>query len=91
MLSLTRQVLEHYEKVGSQKAWTGPLARGDFRVVASHEEALRALPPEFLDAYRAMNRLAARTLAHEPEPVLAELAAISEATQPSAKAKGGYQ
>jgi predicted short-subunit dehydrogenase-like oxidoreductase (DUF2520 family) len=91
LLSLTRQVLEHYEKLGPQKEWTGPLARGDFRVVASHEEALRALQPEFLDAYRAMSRLAARTLAHEPEPLLAELAAISAAAQLSGKAKGGYE
>lgn len=91
LLSLTRQVLEHYEKLGPQKAWTGPLARGDFRVVATHEEALRGLRPEFLDAYRAMNRLAARTLAREPEPLLTELATISETAQFSAKAKGGYE
>jgi predicted short-subunit dehydrogenase-like oxidoreductase (DUF2520 family) len=91
LLSLTRQVLEHYEKLGPQKAWTGPLARGDFRVVASHEKALRDLQPEFLDAYRAMSRLAARTLAHEPELVLVELAAISGAAQLSTRAKGGYE
>ena len=91
LVSLTRQVLEHYEKLGPQKAWTGPLARGDFRVVASHEEALRTLQPEFLDAYRAISRLAARTLAHEPEIVLADLAAISGAAQLSAKGKGGYE
>ena len=91
LLSLTRQVLEHYEKLGPQKAWTGPLARGDFRVVASHEEALRAFRPEFLDAYRAMSRLAARTLVHQPEPMLAELGAISGAAQLSAEAKGGYE
>src|SRR5215472_14714987 len=91
LLSLTRQVLEHYEKLGPQKAWTGPLARGDFRVVAMHEEALRGLRPEFLDAYRALNRLAARTLAREPEPLLAQLATISETAQLSRKAKGGYE
>jgi predicted short-subunit dehydrogenase-like oxidoreductase (DUF2520 family) len=88
LLSLTRQVLEHYEKLGPQKAWTGPLARGDFRVLAAHEEALRALPPEFLAAYRAMNHLAARVLAREPEPILHELHAISGETKYPAKAKG---
>src|ERR1700741_3011433 len=51
LLSLTRQVLEHYEKLGPQKAWTGPLARGDFRVVAAHRAALSKLQPEFLAAY----------------------------------------
>ena len=89
LLSLTRQVLEHYEKLGPQKAWTGPLSRGDYRVIARHQEALRALQPEFLDAYRAMKRLAARVLAHEPEPVLLELARISGEPNSSAKAKGG--
>jgi predicted short-subunit dehydrogenase-like oxidoreductase (DUF2520 family) len=91
LLSLTRQVLEHYEKLGPQKAWTGPLARGDFRVIAAHEEALGALPPEFLDAYRAMNRLAARVLARKTEPMLVELAGISGEPQVFAKAKGGYE
>ena len=92
LLSLTRQVLEHYEKLGPQKAWTGPLARGDFRVLATHDEALRSLQPEFRDAYRAVSRLAARVLAREPEPLLRELAAISESQQqPSGKAKGGYE
>ena len=89
LLSLTRQVLDHYEKLGPQKAWTGPLARGDFRVLAAHEEALRGLKPEFLDAYDAMNRLAARVLAREPESTLTQLAAISQGTHLSAKAKGG--
>jgi predicted short-subunit dehydrogenase-like oxidoreductase (DUF2520 family) len=91
LLSLTRQVLEHYEKLGPQKAWTGPLARGDYRVLSAHEEALSVLKPEFLDAYRAMNRLAARVLAREPEPMLTQLATISTPSQLAAKAKGGYE
>jgi predicted short-subunit dehydrogenase-like oxidoreductase (DUF2520 family) len=91
LLSLTRQVLEHYETLGPQKAWTGPLARGDYRVLAAHEQALSGLQPEFLDAYRAMNRLAARVLAREPELMLTQLATISTPSQLAAKAKGGYQ
>lgn len=92
LLSLTRQVLEHYEKLGPQKAWTGPLARGDFQVLATHDEALRSLQPEFGNAYRAVSRLAARVLAREPEPLLRELAAISQGQQePSRKVKGGYE
>lgn len=77
LLSLTRQVLEGYEKLGPQKAWTGPLSRGDFGVVASHEAALRLLSPEFLEAYRAVSRLAARVLSREPQSMLRELDAIS--------------
>jgi predicted short-subunit dehydrogenase-like oxidoreductase (DUF2520 family) len=89
LLSLTRQVLENYEKLGPQKAWTGPLARGDFGVVAAHEEALRQARPEFLEAYRAVSRLAAQVLSHDPAAMLRELDAISVFVQLSAKAKGG--
>jgi len=88
LLSLTRQMLEHYEKLGPQKAWTGPLARGDFRVMTAHEEALRGLQPEFLEAYRAMNRLGARVLAREPEPTLRELSAIANEEKNHPKIKG---
>jgi hypothetical protein len=31
-------------------------------VIAMHEDAMQALPVEYLDAYRAVNRLAARVL-----------------------------
>jgi predicted short-subunit dehydrogenase-like oxidoreductase (DUF2520 family) len=87
LLSLTRQVLEHYEKLGAQKAWTGPLSRGDYGVVAAHENALRKAPPEFLAAYEAMSRLAARVLSTNPGAMLRELDKISE-NQETAKAKG---
>jgi predicted short-subunit dehydrogenase-like oxidoreductase (DUF2520 family) len=89
LLSLTHQVLENYKKLGPQKAWTGPLARGDFGVVATHENALRELDPEFLDAYRAASRLAARVLARDSAARLAQLDAISENGKIVAAAKGG--
>ena len=88
LLSLSRQVLENYEKLGPQNAWTGPLSRGDFGVVASHEAALRELQPEFLDAYRAVSRLAAQVLSHDPAAMLRELDTISGSVQLAAKAKG---
>ncbi len=91
LLSLTRQMLENYEKLGPGKAWTGPLSRGDFGVVAVHEEALCRLPPEFLGAYQAVSRLAARVLAKNPAAVIRKLNAISESVKPSGTAKGGYQ
>jgi predicted short-subunit dehydrogenase-like oxidoreductase (DUF2520 family) len=89
LLSLTRQVLENYEKLGPQKAWTGPLARGDFGVVAAHEEALRQVQPEFLEAYRAVSRLAAVVLSHDSTGMLRELDEISGSVQLAAKVKGG--
>ena len=87
LLSLTRQVLEHYEKLGAQKAWTGPLARGDYGVVVSHERALKSAGPEYLAAYHAVSRLAARVLSHDAEAMLRELDKVSGNLQ-SAKAKG---
>jgi predicted short-subunit dehydrogenase-like oxidoreductase (DUF2520 family) len=87
LLSLTRQVLEHYEKLGPQKAWTGPLARGDYGVVAAHEKALREFAPELLAAYQVVSRLAARALSHDPEAMLQDLDKISGQLQ-AAKAKG---
>jgi predicted short-subunit dehydrogenase-like oxidoreductase (DUF2520 family) len=76
LLSLTRQVLEHYEKLGPRKAWTGPLSRRDYQVVAAHEDALVEFRPEFLEAYRATCQLAARVLADDPNAMLKELEAI---------------
>jgi predicted short-subunit dehydrogenase-like oxidoreductase (DUF2520 family) len=38
LLPLTRQVLENIERLGSRAAWTGPLARGDYKVVKAHLE-----------------------------------------------------
>jgi predicted short-subunit dehydrogenase-like oxidoreductase (DUF2520 family) len=62
LLPLTRQVLENLERLGPRAAWTGPLARRDYSVIAMHEHALQPLPVEYLDAYRAVNRLAVRVL-----------------------------
>ncbi|HUN63619.1 MAG TPA: Rossmann-like and DUF2520 domain-containing protein [Candidatus Sulfotelmatobacter sp.] len=91
LLSLTRQMLEHYEKLGPQKAWTGPLARGDFGVVASHEKALRQFTPEFLEAYRAVSRLSAQVLSFDPEMTLRQLHAVSGNAKLVGKAKGATE
>jgi len=88
LLPLTRQVLENQERLGPRAAWTGPLARGDYRVIEAHEQALKSRPAEFLGAYRALNRLAARVLARAPECALAALDRISLDSTHSPKAKG---
>jgi predicted short-subunit dehydrogenase-like oxidoreductase (DUF2520 family) len=92
LVALTRQVLENYEKLGPQKAWTGPLARGDFGVVSAHENALADFHPQFRDAYHAVSRLAAHVLSRDPRSTLRELEIISENVNlATAKAKGGYE
>ena len=62
LLQLTRQVLENFERLGPRAAWTGPLARGDYGVVAAHLAAMKRLPREFSNAYAVLNGLATLVL-----------------------------
>jgi predicted short-subunit dehydrogenase-like oxidoreductase (DUF2520 family) len=73
LLPLTRQTLDNFESVGSRQAWTGPMARGDFSTVKRHVNALADSPPEFLDAYKAISRLAGVVLSNQPGATLAQL------------------
>jgi predicted short-subunit dehydrogenase-like oxidoreductase (DUF2520 family) len=67
ILPMTKQVLQNYERLGLKAAWTGPLARGDYEVVAKHMEALQEYSPEYCKAYDALNRLAERILPRDGE------------------------
>jgi predicted short-subunit dehydrogenase-like oxidoreductase (DUF2520 family) len=77
LLPLTRQVLQNFERLGPTASWTGPLARGDYGIIETHQRALRKFPPEYREAYDALNRLAAEVLAPDREAVLAQLNKIS--------------
>src|ERR1700674_72093 len=89
LLPLTRQVLENFERLGPRAAWTGPLSRGDYRVLRAHQEALRESPAEFAEAYQSLNRLAARVLAQDVRGMLAELEKITAGNKTKAKVMGG--
>lgn len=89
LLPLTRQVLDNFEGLGPRAAWTGPLSRGDFRVVQAHLKALRESPQEFANVYAALSRLAARVLAQDTAGMLAELEKCSMEEKSKAKATGG--
>jgi predicted short-subunit dehydrogenase-like oxidoreductase (DUF2520 family) len=78
LLPLTGQVLDNFEKLGARAAWTGPLGRGDYAVVSEHQQAMRELPKEYGGAYEALNRLAARVLAQDPEAMLRRLGQAEE-------------
>jgi predicted short-subunit dehydrogenase-like oxidoreductase (DUF2520 family) len=88
LLLLTRQVLDNFERIGPRAAWTGPLARRDFSVVASHLNALRKSPAEFRGAYEQLNRLAARVLSQNPEQALAELDRLQTEAKAMSKSMG---
>ena len=66
LLPLVRQILDNIERIGPRAAWTGPLSRGDYAVVAKHMCALRRYPPEFRKSYAALALLAARVLSKHP-------------------------
>ena len=87
LLPLARQVLENLERVGPRAAWTGPLARSDYSVIAMHEEALKSAPPEYLEAYRVLNRLAARILARDVNGAIGELSRISAKSSSESKVR----
>jgi predicted short-subunit dehydrogenase-like oxidoreductase (DUF2520 family) len=89
LLPLTRQVLENFERLGPRAAWTGPLSRGDYSVVAAHTEAMKNLPGEFRQAYEAVNRLAAVVLAQDSEAMLAELEKVDVNKKTKVNATGG--
>jgi predicted short-subunit dehydrogenase-like oxidoreductase (DUF2520 family) len=65
LLPMTRQVLQNYERLGPRAAWTGPLARGDYEVVAKHLNVLQEYSPEYGDAYEALNHLAEQVLSRD--------------------------
>ncbi|HEY6384990.1 MAG TPA: DUF2520 domain-containing protein [Candidatus Acidoferrum sp.] len=89
LLPLTRQVLENFERLGPRAAWTGPLSRGDYGVVAAHTEAMKDLPAEFRHAYEAVNRLAAVVLAQDSAEMQAQLEKVALNKKTKVKATGG--
>ncbi len=89
LLPLTRQVLENFERLGPRAAWTGPLSRGDYKVVRAHLDVLHESPEEFSHAYEALNRLAARVLSQNAAGMLADLEMIFVPKKPKAKVIGG--
>jgi len=89
LLPLTRQVLENFERLGPRAAWTGPLSRGDYGVVAAHLDAMKDLPAQYAQAYEAVNRLAALVLAQDSSRMLAELDKIKLNKTAKVKTTGG--
>ena len=63
LFPLVRQILDNIERIGPRAAWTGPLSRGDYAIVARHARALRKYPREFRAAYAVLALLAGRALA----------------------------
>jgi len=58
MEPLVRETLDNVFALGTTRALTGPVARGDAAVVARQLAALQALDPRIAEAYRALNDIA---------------------------------
>lgn len=58
MEPLVRETLDNVFALGTTRALTGPVARGDADVLAHQLAALHILDPRIADAYRALNRIA---------------------------------
>jgi len=89
LLPMTRQMLQNYERLGPRAAWTGPLARGDYDVVAKHVNVLQDYSPEYKEAYEALNRLAERILTRDAAASLPAAGQVSENKKTKAQSTGG--
>lgn len=58
MQPLVRETLDNVFALGTTRALTGPVARGDADVLARQLAALNTLDPRIADAYRALNHIA---------------------------------
>ena len=73
LLPLMRQILDNIGRIGPRAAWTGPLSRGDYAIVARHARALRSYPREIRQSYAALALLAGRILAKNPTRALKQI------------------
>lgn len=72
---LVRETLDNVFRLGTVRALTGPVARGDAAVVARQHQALQALDPRLAEAYRALAAVAL-DLARQQGTDAAALAAV---------------
>ena len=58
MRPIVRETVEAAFTLGTARALTGPVARGDYTTVAKQLNALHAWNPQIEDAYRALGAIA---------------------------------
>ena len=61
MAPILRQTIGNYERLGPERAFTGPFVRGDAETIRLHLEVLSQVP-EVLDAYRSLGKAALKFL-----------------------------
>src|ERR1700723_1107968 len=73
LVPLTRQMLDNVERIGPRAAWTGPLSRRDYAIVAKHTKALRSYPRDVRQAYAILALLAVRLFSKHPVTEIGKL------------------
>lgn len=79
MEPLVRETLDNIFALGTTRALTGPVARGDAEVLARQLAALTALDPRMGDTYRALNHIALDLARAQGGASAAALEAVAEA------------
>lgn len=79
MEPLVRETVDNVFALGTVRALTGPVARGDAAVVARQLAALEALDPRIAQAYRALNALAVDLARQQNAAPAAALEAVAQA------------
>jgi predicted short-subunit dehydrogenase-like oxidoreductase (DUF2520 family) len=85
MEPLVRETLDNILRLGTVRALTGPVARGDADVVARQLAALQAMDARVADAYRALGRIALELAQTQGGAPAAALAAVADALKISIK------
>lgn len=86
MAPLVRETVDNIFKLGTVKALTGPIARGDAAVVERQVRALQTFDPRIADVYRALGRLAvdlSRAQGGAPTLSLQAIEALLQAHKPT--------
>jgi predicted short-subunit dehydrogenase-like oxidoreductase (DUF2520 family) len=79
MEPLVRETVENIFRVGTVRALTGPIARGDGAVVARQAEVLRAEDPRLAVIYRELGVVALELARHQGSASTVKLAAVAKA------------
>ncbi len=81
MEPLVRETLDNIFALGTTRALTGPVARGDADVLTRQLAALKQLDPRIAEAYRALNQIAVELAKAQGGASAVALQAVTQALQ----------
>ena len=75
---IVRGTAENVFRLGTANALTGPIARGDYRVVERQLSALQTWQPDFADVYRLLGKTAVELSQQQGHATADDLATLHE-------------